>query len=363
VPDQPSRITFGRSISLAIHITNKMNHRHLLFLMLLLPFQAAAERIFILTGTGYNRCDPELVAAIEGQGHTVVTSVTGPLPAGLTTTCIDPVNGFDWVALFGDMDHSNLIPELQQFVSEGGKLFLQWEVTCCVNAAIGSAAIASAITGLNISPSSHQLVAFNGWTAEGVAGCANFLGNAYRCFNGVPPQNQLLATGTLEGADPHHSVCPVFGFSFGPDALPSGAGGLVGFGDVNIWYQNMGEPPNNFGEEPVDPAPLQVVFPAPGAACQLLPDGCLGSGSTGIGRQDARPKAVYPNPVQDLLFIETGATCPPAFYIHDAFGRMIMEVPTNGVGLLTVPVGALAPGIYRLGDGSGSAWVSSFVVT
>lgn len=70
--------------------------------------QANADRVYILPGSGYNQADPAIVNAIIANGHTVVSgsasSIT--LPPGFTSTYIDPVNGYDWLCLFGEVNYS-----------------------------------------------------------------------------------------------------------------------------------------------------------------------------------------------------------------------------------------------------------------
>ena len=47
----------------------------LLFVSCSAAICGAAERIYIMPGTGYNQCDPLLVTAIQSQGHTVIVAL------------------------------------------------------------------------------------------------------------------------------------------------------------------------------------------------------------------------------------------------------------------------------------------------
>ncbi len=76
---------------------------------------AQGERVYIMNAPGYNRADDPLVLAIESLGHSVDVSALGAtsLPAGFTSACLDPVNGYHWLCFFGSQYHIALIPQVQ----------------------------------------------------------------------------------------------------------------------------------------------------------------------------------------------------------------------------------------------------------
>ena len=84
-----------------------------------------ADRIYIMNSFGYNTAGAELIAEITSNGHTITTN-TGPftLPPGFTSTCVDPVNGYDWLCFFGDNDFTPLIPQIQAFIDAGVGIFI-----------------------------------------------------------------------------------------------------------------------------------------------------------------------------------------------------------------------------------------------
>lgn len=313
-----------------------------------------AERIYIMPGMGYNQCDPLLVTAIQSQGHTVVVAPNNAttLPVGFTTTCVDPVNGYDWLCFFGNESRIALLPDVQAFIDLGGKLFLQWEVSCCTISSLSSATIAAALTGQPIVEDLASSIAGGtspnvpGWEAQTIEGCLNVAGNAYKCMNGVPPANQLLATATLNGASPAHIACPVFGFVFGPTDLPNGSGGIVGFGDVNMWYTSAGEPPNNGGVQPVDMDIVSLLFPTPTSGCSLLPPGCL-SGTTAVSEPARMIGSIHPNPASQQLVVELAELGLERIEILDAVGRIVRNEPFVARTRIEMDISALAPGLYH----------------
>ncbi len=242
-----------------------------------------ADRIYIMNSPGYNTAGPELIAEITSNGHTV-TNNTGPfvLPGGFTSTCVDPVNGYDWLCFFGDNDFTAFIPQIQAFLDAGGKVFYQYEVSCCTQSSSSAAAVASGVTGLGITPNANAYIALDGsaqggWEAANLSCCAPpFVGNAYKGMDGLPPANQLNATANLNGSTPLIATCLNFGFMFTTTDFLGGAnqGGLVGIGDINFWYTG-GEPWSNGGTDPVDPALVDYLFPPTGATCFLFPPGCM----------------------------------------------------------------------------------------
>src|SRR4051812_8149049 len=177
--------------------------------------QARADRIYIFPGTGYNQCDAAISNGISSLGHTVVLALPGviTLPPGFTSACVDPVNGYHWLCFFGVEDYTSLIPQIKTFIDNGGKVFFQYEVVCCSSSSNSVAVIASALTGLSITPDPNSYIALGSanvpsWESVNLRGsCVTVIGNAYKCLNGLPPANQLNATGTLNSASPPHTTC------------------------------------------------------------------------------------------------------------------------------------------------------------
>ncbi len=244
-----------------------------------------AERIYIMNAGGYNTAAPNLIAAIVANGHTVDVNIVPPgsLPAGFTTSCVDPVNGYGWLCLFGSTDYSALIPQLQIFIDAGGKVFYQYEVSCCVPASTGAAAVIAGLTGLPTVPNVEAYIALDfsasaGWEAVGINGCMYMKGNAYKGIDGIPVANQFQATANLSGSSPSIALCTNFGFHFATTDFASGAnnGALVGLGDVNAWYS---------GAEPsgtVDPLMVDFFFPQDcNDTCYLFATGCVLETPTG----------------------------------------------------------------------------------
>ena len=248
----------------------------LLPLFLLLAVSSYADRIYIVNSFGYTMAGSEIIAAMQANGHTVVNDPSGTFPATLTSRCIDPVNGFDWLCFFGENDYSVFTTQIKNYIDVGGKVFYQYEVDCCPTSSTAVAAIASSITGLSITPNFEAHIAFSGvggggWVANGVSCCADFQGDAYKGMDGLPTGNQLLATANIASSTPDISQSPAFGFYFATTNFtgPAHKGGFVGLGDVNTWYH---------GAEPgttVDQNVINYFFPGASNACFLFPQGCL----------------------------------------------------------------------------------------
>ncbi len=242
-----------------------------------------ADRIFIMNASGYNTAEPQLIAAITSNGHfiTVESSAFSSLPAGFTTACIDPINGYDWLCFFGDYDFSPLLPQIQAFIDSGGKVFYQYEVSCCTTSATSAAAVISGLTGLAVTTNSNAYIALAGantpgWEATNISCCATFKGNAYKGLDGIPAINQLQATATLNGASPLVSTCSNFGFKFTTTDFVGTAnkGAVIGLGDINAWYDS-GEPLSSGGPNPINPALIDYFFPGNASSCFFVPQGCL----------------------------------------------------------------------------------------
>lgn len=239
-----------------------------------------ADRIYIIDGGGYNGAGSELVTAITNNGHTVNLGA-GVIPVGFTTTCNDPVNGYDWLCFFGDFDFTPLTAQIKTFIDAGGKVFYQYEVGCCTASSNSVAAILSSVTGLSITPNSNDYIAFSGsgiggWVADNVSCCVNFIGDAYKGLDGLPVANQIQATANINSSSPAIATCINFGFHFATTDFTGAAdkGGMVGLGDVNAWYDS-GEPFSNGGSTPVNPAIVDYFFPNAASTCYLFPPGCL----------------------------------------------------------------------------------------
>ncbi len=258
---------------------------HVLALVLFVcnSFSSYADRIYIMNAPGYNTAEPQLVSAIIANGHTVVVNSTtlNALPANFTSTCVDPINGYDWLCFFGDNNYTGLSTQIQNFINAGGKVFYQYEVSCCTSSSASAAAIASTLTGNTITTNINDYIAIDftgngGWEATGVNCCMNFIGNAYKGMDGIPANRQLVATANLSGSLPLISLCPNFGFYFTTTDFVGTAhkGGIVGLGDYNVWY-NGGEPISNGGTNPINTAVVDFFFPNTTTTCYLFPTGCL----------------------------------------------------------------------------------------
>jgi gliding motility-associated-like protein len=253
----------------------------ILLISCITALSAYADRIYIMNSPGYNTAGPDLIAAITANGHTI-TNNTGPFnfPAGFTSTCVDPVNGYDWLCFFGNDDFTGLMPQIQAFIDAGGKVFYQYEVSCCTVSASAAAQVASALTGLPITPNVNDYIALDGsaqggWQASNLGCCApTFEGNAYKGLDGLPAGNQLNATANINGSSPAIGLCTNFGFYFTTtDFGAPNQGAIVGMGDINFWYD--GAEPGGFN--PVNPAVVDWIFPPNGATCYLFPPGCMTS--------------------------------------------------------------------------------------
>lgn len=257
------------------------------FIFLLLSinfFNCYADRIYVMNSSGYNSAEPQLINAIIANGHTVTVDTTtfNTLPPGFTSTCIDPVNGYDWLCFFGNNDFSGLQTQIQTFIDIGGKVFYQYEITCCTTSSSSVAAILSGLTALPITTNSNTFIANSnlaipgGWSAANFGCCVNFFGDAYKGLDGLPFTNQLQATSNLNNSSPPISTCLNFGFYFiNTDFLGTAKkGAIVGLGDINVWY-NGDEPFLNGGVTPVNQSVVNYFFPNNFDTCYLLPPGCF----------------------------------------------------------------------------------------
>ena len=251
---------------------------------MLVALAARADRVYIMNSSGYNTCETQLSTAIANNGHTVVVNtVTGTptLPTGFTSTCIDSVNGYDYLCFFGTANFSSLLTDIQAFIDVGGKVFYQYEVSCCTQASSSVATILSGLTGLGITTNSNSYIALAspvGWEAVDINCCVTIKGNAYKGLDGLPVANQLEATANLNSSTPAVSNCTNFGCFFHTTDFVGTAnkGGFIGLGDYNAWHDGD-EPFSNGGSTPVNTALVNFFFPNDTSTCYLFPPGCLES--------------------------------------------------------------------------------------
>ena len=237
-----------------------------------------------MNSSGYNTAEPQLINAISNNGHTVVVQSAsfGSLPAGFTSTCVDSVNGYDWLCFFGNTNFSGLTNQIQSFINSGGKVFYQYEVGCCNNASSSVASILTTLTGHSISPNSNSFIALTttaglaGWEATNISCCVTFKGNAYKGLDGVPTANQFQATSNLNSSSPPISTSQNFGFLFTTTDFVGTAnkGAIAGLGDINVWY-DAGEPFSNGGTTPINTSIVDYYFPSDTTTCYILPPGCI----------------------------------------------------------------------------------------
>lgn len=188
-----------------------MIKQFLLSIFLLFAVSSYADRIFVINTAGYTAAGPEIIAAMQANGHTVTNNTSGSFPNTITSRCIDPVNGYDWVCFFGEMDYTIYTTQIKNYIDAGGKVFYQYEVDCCPTSSASVATIASSLTGLTITQNTESHIAFSGvggggWVADGVSCCASFQGDAYKGMDGLPAANRLLATANIASSSPAISV-------------------------------------------------------------------------------------------------------------------------------------------------------------
>ncbi len=240
-----------------------------------------ADNIYIMNASGYNAAGTELLAAMTSLGHTLTVNSGSfnALPPGFSSACIDPANGYHWLCFFGNYDFSPLSAAVSTFIADGGKVYYNYEISCCTTSAYGAAAMVSAVTGLNVTPNAEPSIAWvstpnGGWSAD-LNGCINILGNAYKCFDGLPVANQLIATATINGGSPAVTTCQNFGYFFTGNDIPNNTlnGSITGMGDINSWYDG-GEPWANGGAQPINLALVAYFFPNASTTCHLATSGC-----------------------------------------------------------------------------------------
>ncbi len=236
-----------------------------------------ADNIYIMNAPGYNTAQPDLIIAMESLGHTVTVNSTdfSTLPPAFTSACLDPGNGYHWLCFFGDFDFSFLSPGVSNFIADGGKVYYNYEVSCCTTSSSGAAAMVSAVTGLPVTPSAVEYVGLTGgggagWQSE-IPGCFTITGNAFKPLDGLPLANQLVATLVPPGSSPDLSSGSNFGFFFTGNDIPGNTlnGSLTGMGDINMWYD--GAEPN---AAPINLDLVAYFFPNGSTICHLATAGC-----------------------------------------------------------------------------------------
>ena len=324
----------------------------ILFTFLFLS-QLKADRIYILPGIGYDQADLALQNAIASNGHTVVAALSSSttLPAGFTSTYIDPINGYDWLCIFGVVNYNGIMTQVKAFIDLGGKVYYQHEVSCCVTSSTGAAAFAASFTGLPITPNANPYIAIAGglpgWIAAAVDSCVDIIGAAYKGMDGVPLTNQLQATGDLNGASPSYTVCPNFGMFFSGSDFTGTAhkGGFVALGDVNLWYDGA-EPPNNGGITPVNMHVVNYFFPNDSSTCFLFPPGTIGT--TGINPLTSlsNPVTIYFNSLSDQIEIKTGLKSKIDILVFNRLGQQVYSLNNSDSENNTINTESFSKGIY-----------------
>jgi gliding motility-associated-like protein len=250
------------------------------FLCLVSASEMKADNIYIMNAPGYNTAQPDLIAAMQSLGHTVTINSTdfATLPPGFTSYCINPNTGYHWLCFFGELDFSYLAPEVSVFIANGGKVYYNYEVSCCTQSSQGAASMVAAVTGLPVTPSAVDYVAISGggtygWEAV-IPGCFTIYGNAFKPLDGLPLANQLVATGIGPGAAPDLSSGSNFGFFFTGDDIPGNTlnGSLTGMGDINMWYGAA--EPTAFPPAPIAIDLVAYFFPNETTTCHLATSGC-----------------------------------------------------------------------------------------
>lgn len=320
----------------------------------LFSFSLYADRIYIMPGLGYNQADSAIINAIINNGHTVdvgaATSTT--LPPNFTSACIDPVNGYHWLCLFGDMYYVGLQTQIKAFIDAGSKVFVQHEVVCCIVASGGAASIASFITGLPIIENVNPFIAVSttsppGWESGSVGECPYFAGNAYKCMDNVPAAKQLKATADLNGAYPSYTTCENFGMFFSTTDFTGTAhnGAFVAIGDINLFFGGF-EPPNNGGITPVDTNVIGYFFPNSIAGCFLFPPGCITITSVNTLKPGEDEFSVYIDISQQLM-VDLKNLAPANVSVMNSMGQEIL-FDTGVQKHLAIPVTDWTSGIYLI---------------
>ncbi|NVN94946.1 MAG: T9SS type A sorting domain-containing protein [Bacteroidetes bacterium] len=325
-----------------------------ILISLLIISKANADRIYIVNNSGYNYAGTELINAIIANGHVVTVGIS--IPNGITTSCIDPINGYDMICLFGNSDYSSFLNQIRSFIDCGGKVFYQYEVTCCPNSSIGASFIASSLTGLNIIPNSNASIAGSiyppGWYTSLQDECISIFGNAYKGLDGIPIANQINAIGIMNNASPLPSVCSNFGFYFSTTDFVGTAhnGAFFGLGDINIFYDGY-EPFWNGGTTAVNMDVINFFFPNNNSKCNLFPVGCiLGNPSEINPSNNYNNFTVTPNPFNDFINIEFPNLDSQVsrIILYDILGNVIFDITNISNNNYTIGTSEIPQGFYIL---------------
>ncbi|HKR06519.1 MAG TPA: T9SS type A sorting domain-containing protein, partial [Bacteroidia bacterium] len=335
------------------------NRRYLILTFSLIisffSFNLYADRIYIMPGLGYNQADSAIINAIINNGHTVVVGATTSttLPPNFTSACNDPVNGYHWLCLFGDMNYVGLQTQIKAFIDAGSKVYVQHEVSCCTVASAGAASIAAFITGLPIMENGNPYIALSttmppGWESGSPGECGYFAGNAYKCMDNVPAAKQLKATADLNGGAPSYTICENFGMFFSTIDFTGTAhnGAFVAIGDVNLFFGGF-EPPGNGGIMPVDTNVIDYFFPNSASGCFLFPPGCITTTSVNILKPGKEEISVYIDIAQQLM-IDFKSITPGEVTVINSIGQEILFFDPAGQKHLSIPVSEWANGIYLI---------------
>ncbi len=323
-----------------------------------ITFEIRADRIYILPGIGYNQAGPDIISAITSLGHTVVAGVAGSttLPAGFTTACVDPVNGYHWLCLFGVIDYIPLQPQIKAFIDAGGKVYHQHEVTCCTVSTTSVASLASAFTGLTITPNAASFIANGGmpaWEAVNAGNCVYMSGAAYKCLDGIPSGHTLNATANLNGSSPPYTDCENFGVYFETTDFIGAAhnGAYVAIGDINLFYNGF-EPPNNGGTTPVDMNVINFFFPNELTSCFLFHPGCIITTAINSIQNDFNIQ-LYTDNTHHQLIVAMKQNNKTSIALLNSLGQQVMFFDGIQSDQFTISTAGLNNGIYFVIIGSG----------
>jgi hypothetical protein len=323
-----------------------------LLFFLLITSQTKADRIYILPGTGYDQADPALQNAIASNGHTVVAALSSSitLPAGFTSTYIDPVNGYDWLCIFGVVDYSGIMTQVKAFIDVGGKVYYQHEVSCCVTSSTGAAAYAASFTGFPIVPNINSYIAIGtppAWIGANIDSCVSIMGNAYKGMDSVPLANQIKATANLGGSSPSITLCENFGMFFSTSDFVGTAhkGAFVSLGDVNLWYDGE-EPPNNGGSAPVNMHVINYFFPNDSSTCFLFPPGPIGTTGINSLTSEINPVTIYFNSLSKQIEIKSSLKSHFQVSVFNCIGQQVYSLNSSGSETNLIDAKSFSKGIY-----------------
>ncbi len=183
----------------------------------------------------FNMLNYNVVAKLTEEGYSVTE--TSSLPGSIVSAATDPVNGYTAVLIGGDIPGSGISSTLSTYLNDGGKVFLNGEITCCEIASAGVVANINAIVpGSSVSqlPNTLSCTGSPGNCGKGyVSTYAGYtvIGNAYRPLHGVPEANQVNTSFCGNGYP--ENATPTVGFRY-----EVGSGILAGMMDVNFWFDS-----------------------------------------------------------------------------------------------------------------------------